>query len=332
MKSFPENMNPDLLIAFLNNETTPEQEVLVREWIDASEENLRQFETIRTIWENSAEALPASDSDVDVAWRKLSNRISQSEKQSRSVPFSKVRLRIAMVAAALVPVILLSVWFLLRKPATEMLTVQTDNDKKEFALSDGTLITLNAHSRLTYPETFDGSDRKVSLDGEAFFNVTHNSEQPFIVNCGNAYVRVTGTSFNVNTHAPDKNIEVFLKTGHVFLVKTDKTDSVALNPGNKGRFDEESNSVLLDTTGSENDLFWMNKTLTYYKTPLGSVFSELRKCYNIDISSEDPAIEELKLTATFNNQPAGEVLDIIAMSFNLSISKSGNQYRISFNE
>lgn len=332
MKPFPENMNPDLLIAFLNNETTPEQDVLVREWIDASEENRKQYEAIRTIWENAAESLPSSDANVDRAWGKLSDRISQSENQGRTVPFKKIRFRRVMVAAGLIPLLLLAIWFLLREPAPVMITARTDNEKKEITLSDGSHIVLNANSQLTYPDEFDGSNRQVSLVGEAFFTVIHNVEQPFIVNTGKSYVRVTGTSFNVNTRAADKQVEVYVKTGKVYLVNSDKTDSIALNPGNKGVFVEETNKVQLDTTASENDLFWMNKTLTYQNTPLKVVFDEIRKYYNVTIEVEDASIEELRLTTNFSDQTAGEVLEVIALSFNLRVEKNGTKYRISFNE
>ena len=86
-------------------------------------------------------------------------------------------------------------------------------------LSDGTEVLLNSDSRLSYPTVFKGKERVVSLEGEAYFNVTKNTEHPFIVKSGNVQVRVLGTEFNMCSYTPD-NVRVTLIEGKVAVSDT----------------------------------------------------------------------------------------------------------------
>lgn len=331
MKHFPENINPDLLIAFLSKETMPEQDLLVKEWIMASEENKKQFEALRSIWENSDGAVPLTDVNTDAAWQKLSGRIEEAEKPVM-LPMKKTGMRRLLIAASLIPLLILVYVFLFRDTEPRLLSVTTGKDKQEITLPDGSKVVLNVNSTLTYPEEFESGNREISLTGEAFFTVSPDKARPFIVNTGQTFVKVTGTSFNVRNDSKSRQVEVFVKTGKVFLVLKDNTDSIALLPGNKGVYNPGSDLLRIDTTSTENDLFWMDRILVYRKTPLNMVFEELGECYGIDIIAEDSTIGELKLTSTFSNQPADEILDVIALSFNLNVSRSGKQYTIGLKE
>ena len=97
-------------------------------------------------------------------------------------------------------------------------------------LSDGTEVLLNSDSRLSYPTVFKGKERVVSLEGEAYFNVTKNTEHPFIVKSGNVQVRVLGTEFNMCSYTPD-NVRVTLIEGKVAVSDTCGLQTVEMKPG-----------------------------------------------------------------------------------------------------
>lgn len=97
-------------------------------------------------------------------------------------------------------------------------------------LSDGTEVLLNSDSRLSYPTVFKGKERVVSLEGEAYFNVTKNTEHPFIVKSGNVQVRVLGTEFNMCSYTPD-NVRVTLIEGKVAVSDTCSLQTVEMKPG-----------------------------------------------------------------------------------------------------
>ncbi|PKP03379.1 MAG: hypothetical protein CVU11_08570 [Bacteroidetes bacterium HGW-Bacteroidetes-6] len=333
MKPYPENMNPDLLVLFLSKETSPEQEELVREWIMQSDENRKQFEEFKEIWEKSENALDQpSDIDTDVAWNKFSARIdSEDAKKTDNQVYIKSKKRPigvwVRVAAVLIPLLAIAYLVIFQNFNPKTIVATTENDKKEIALSDGTQVILNSHSELRYPEKFGSGKRQVELIGEAFFTVTPDKDHPFVISTEKATVTVLGTSFNVKS-ADNKRVEVYVKTGLVLFSSISNQDSVFLEPGMKGILDCSTGKISVDSTDTGNDLFWMNKVLKYQKRPLSDVFNELSEQYNVSIIAADSSIGNLRLTSSFSNNSIDQILEVIGQSFNLTVSKSGTKYTI----
>jgi transmembrane sensor len=194
------------------------------------------------------------------------------------------------------------------------------------------LITLNSGSKLNYPEKFKGSKREVSLEGEAYFDVTPDKEKPFIIHSGDANIRVLGTSFNVNAYENKDEVEVFVKEGRVLLYGYDKssgdTNSVVLAAGEKGFFNKLTSKVRKIQDESLNELFWKTKTLIFSKTELSMVVETLQKFYGVNIVLSNKELLDCRLSATFVNQPIDNIVDIIAKSFNLTITKNGTTYNL----
>ncbi len=334
MKPYPENMNPDLLVLFLSKETSPEQEELVREWIVQSDDNRKQFEELKEIWEKAENALvQPSNIDTDVAWNKFSARIDREDalKTNNRVDIKSKKRPMGVwlrVAAVLIPLFAIAYLVFFQNFGQNTIVATTENNKKEIALSDGTQVTLNSHSELRYPDKFGSGKRQVELIGEAFFTVTPDKEHPFVISTEKATITVLGTSFNVKSVADKKQVEVYVKTGLVLFSSNSKQDSVFLEPGMKGILDYSTGKISVDSTDTGNDLFWMNKVLKYQKIQLSDVFNELSEQYNVSIVVADSSIGNLRLTSTFSNNSIDQILEVIAQSFNLTVSKSGTKYTI----
>lgn len=334
MKPYPENMNPDLLVSFLSKEASPEQETLVREWIMQSDENRQQFEAFQKIWEQSDKALTPVDAiNTDAAWQKFSARVDEDALQAESKPVAATAIKRPMrlllrVAAVLIPVLVLTTLWLFQNRNHTIVVATNESEKSEITLPDGTQVVLNSNSELQYPDAFGSEQRDVKLKGEAFFTVTPDKEHPFVITTSKATIKVLGTSFNVKATDNNNRVEVYVKTGKVLFSSLVKSDSVLLLPDMKGLLDLTSGQLSIDSSGTGNDLYWMNQTLTYRKTKLEDVFAELESRYHISIVVKDSSINNLRLTSTFTNSSVEEMLDIIAQSFNLSVSKSGDEYTV----
>lgn len=157
------------------------------------------------------------------------------------------------------------------------------NATAEVTLADGTEVTLNAGSRLTYPQTFNGKTREVQLQGEAYFKVHHDAHHPFIVHAGGISTKVLGTEFNVRAYA-SADTHVTLLQGSV-LVST-ATASKRIKPGEDAAFTGSSlyiNKVETDafTAWKEGEFYFDNESLL-------DVAKEIGKWYNVSVIFQNP--------------------------------------------
>jgi ferric-dicitrate binding protein FerR (iron transport regulator) len=209
-------------------------------------------------------------------------------------------------------------------------TVSTTENQKnlQVTLSDGSNVILNRNTRLTYRENFGRNGRHVSLSGEAFFEITPDKENPFIIDAGKARVKVLGTSFNVNTSNTDSAVEVFVKTGIVMVSDNEGTRSLTLDPGYIGTMNSGTSDKFINN--DPNYMAWNNGVLIYDRQTLDVVFRDLKKVYNMDIVADDPEILENIWTTNgpVDNQPQETIIRLICGSFNLSYTKDGNVYHL----
>lgn len=160
--------------------------------------------------------------------------------------------------------------------------------KSELLLADGTKVWLNAGSRLAFPTKFSGKKREIFLEGEAYFQVAHNSEQPFIVNAGELDIKVLGTNFNVSAYPTDKAVETVLVEGSVAVSRSKalklRKKEVTLKPNQKATFDKNNNEVTL-TNEPDVDLYiaWTYGWLRYERESLMSVLRKVERYYNVEI-------------------------------------------------
>ena len=142
-------------------------------------------------------------------------------------------------------------------------------------LSDGTEVLLNSDSRLSYPTVFKGKERVVSLEGEAYFNVTKNTEHPFIVKSGNVQVRVLGTEFNMCSYTPD-NVRVTLIEGKVAVSDTCSLQTVEMKPGQSAQLVSDG-TFAVDEVDTETFLYWKEGFFYFDDVALVDMMKEIGK-------------------------------------------------------
>lgn len=333
----PENIDPDLIIAYLNNELDVSQSALLEAWIDASEENRKRYEELKQAWELTDHALllPA-DVDTDKAWQKLSARIENDDQTDtvRQDPTTKPFVRGRMiwrVAASLIPFLLLAYLIYHYTKPIEIQNLVSSEQVLEDTLPDGSAIQLNKNSSLSYRADFGRKSRKIELSGEAFFQVTKDPAREFIVHSGDIRVKVLGTSFYVQAYPDSNQIEVYVKSGKVAQYLMDGArvmDSIFLDPGFIGVYNKREASLTRMAQPNENPWYWSSKTLVFDRSALREVFKILEKTYGIDVIVMNDTIEDLRLTTCLSSLSIDQVMEIIAESFQLNITPKGNSYEI----
>lgn len=158
------------------------------------------------------------------------------------------------------------------------LIVPAEKDYK-ITLSDGTKVWLNAASKLNFPFAFGDTSREVSLDGEAYFEVTKDKDRPFIVHTPHTAVQVLGTKFNVNTYKDQETTS--LVEGKVRLSATD-AHTLELEPGYQGNFDP-AQGFKKTPFRTDKVLSWMNGVYYFHNRPLAEVTDVIQRWFGIKV-------------------------------------------------
>jgi ferric-dicitrate binding protein FerR (iron transport regulator) len=201
---------------------------------------------------------------------------------------------------------------------------------KTVTLPDGTMVSLNSDTKLSYPQKFTGKTREVSFEGEAFFEVKPDKNKPFIIHAGQAQIKVLGTSFNVSAYPQTEQVEVVVETGRVQvseqMTKTVKNNELILTPGDKGTLVYSSHSLHKTTNQNPNYLAWKTRILTFKATSLTEVIGELEKVYKVNIRMADQELGGLLLTAQFNDYSLDFILKVIENTFRIEVKNENGQY------
>ncbi len=305
---------------YLANEATKEEAALLEKWVLESEENKRLFNSYRQTWLLSQSG--KMKVDIDGEWNKIEKILFAEEKIKETVPmYPKKSLRQILKIAAIVLIALTASYFLYRtiaKPAVE--NVVAMESVKSATLPDGTVVSLNKNSVISYPGRFGRKKRKVLLKGEAYFQVKRNEEKPFIIDAEEVEIEVLGTSFNVNARPESPVIEVIVNSGKV-AVRSINGKEVLLVKGERGVFSKSSGSLVKEQNRSRNYLAWKTKKLVFENDKLGDVVKDLSKVYEVKFEFSNDSISDYRLTATFDNLSLDAVLNIIEETFDIKAEK-----------
>lgn len=321
----------DLIAKYLSDECTEEEIKELLKWRDESSKNQLLFNQIKKDLELINLNKSMNKVNVDSAWENLKSRIKEDELDLPLVEETKTRFMLPTVLKyAAVVIITIGLGFFSTKVYQRISDssftthyANLDEQGKEIVLPDGSTVVLNANSKIIYPAAFAEDKRKVKLEGEAFFDVTKNSERPFIIEAKNAEVRVLGTSFNVNASIPGYKVEVFVETGLVQLSrKKDGGEKILINPGDIGILDIKE--LANKKNSDQNIIAWKTKEIVFFEDSIEKVINTLNKVYNTNINCENEEILNLRYTSTFRNQDIDSILNVICLTFNLKIEDTDN--------
>lgn len=200
-----------------------------------------------------------------------------------------------------------------------------DQQWREITLSDGTEITLNNNSQLWVSATYGQPKREVTLKGEAYFEVIHNEDKPFIIHTKGVSIKDLGTAFNVRSIPGKKNVQVAVKSGKVSILqnknpaikKTKEMAKVELTPGQYAYVDLETSSISINEFEVENYFSWMNDRLQFNEATLAKASKQLSRIYNVTFSYAADSLKTLKFSAQFEAESLKRTLAVIALTLSI---------------
>lgn len=330
-------MDHKLLDKYFDDQCSPKELERVLDWFqtDEGQRYLKEdFEREnRYLEEKPASKKSATKIDSEKVFTRIQHHKKQEIKLKPQQKGTHGRWHIARVASIVLIAAVFSFGLYLggvigpekHKP-TYRKYVTAANQQKVFKLSNGVKIWLNEKSVLKVPTHFTRY-RNVTLKGEAYFEVTHNVEHPFVVEANGAIIKDLGTKFNIETDSSAGTIQVAVMEGKVKLKKEGKIyqTSVTLTHNHFGILDLSSGSITIEKGNAENYLSWRTNQLVFQGAPLGQISRQLQRLYNVDISFQAEKLKKIQLTANYEKTKLKTVLTLIANTLDIHFKIDGRR-------
>ena len=278
-------------------------------WISLSDENMSYYLQTKDLITDSSFKSTIEVPELSFDYERISNH------KSTIIPM------IFKIAAALI--ITFGATYLYMNSDVATKHVATISTIETVTLADGSTVTLNNQSQLSYNEDFNSNHRNVVLTGEAYFDIK-KSTTPFKINANGTIIEVLGTKFNVISS--EMRTEVVVASGKVKVTKGDQF--VTLVNGEAAISENEIVAMKNTTTPQDQIASWKSDKWTFRDERLGDVFTFLENTYNVDLKVEDPDIEELRIVSSMSKSSIETILQNIAELYDLKIESSGTTYRI----
>lgn len=319
----------ELIVRYLQQDINEEELSSLEAWLEESMENKSYFFSLKSISDSNWYPFYSQDSMKEAGWRKMKGRINREGIASDNRPAVRSLLFSYLKYAAIILLAIGTGWGINElqgslertshagdKIVYNELRVEKGGRANTLILSDGSKVVLNAATRLRYPTDFNGKNRKIYLDGEAYFEVVKDMEKPFIVKLKKQEITVLGTTFNVKAHSGEEQSIITLLSGRIsleaFNEKGESMSRMFLKPNQKAYADNESGSVSIRNTDASLANSWVKGEYKFKEEPLSSIAGQLENYYGVTIHLNGEKLKNMKYTGTFSlGQDIKEVLHII---------------------
>lgn len=280
-------MKKEILYKFFDGQASAEEKEAVRSWLEASPDHEKELFREREFFD---------------AMILSGNRRQGVQAKRFHGFFRKIAREAGKIAAVVAIVVACGSYFYqweMRKVAgaTNTITVPA-GQRVNLTLPDGTNVWLNANSEMRYPAVFSKEERKIVLDGEAYFEVTHNAHKPFIVQTSKCNVEVLGTKFNVEAYSNSADFCTSLMEGSVKVwSKLNPAEKLVLSPNHQTSLVDGHLQTKLIT---DFDLFrWKEGLICFRNMNFNELMVRFEKCYGIHIVIENEKLNRYVCSGKF---------------------------------
>jgi len=335
----PDAINWELLDRFFAGECTPAERADVLHWLETHPLPAKYVDALKQAMQLGDHPGAPGAWETDASWVRLAQTTGIAPEPRPVAPLHLVPRRRRwslpsgpplMRVAALVVLLLGSgaLWWSVsrHKPVAMREFTTARGQRAEMRLADGTRILLSVDSKLRVPGDYGAVARDVYVDGEAYFEVTHDATKPFAVHAANALVRDLGTRFGVRAYAGEQRVRVVVAEGKVALRSVAAVDTIStpvLTPGDLGRLDPSGALTVAQGVNVQRYLSWTNGRLAFQDAPLREVLPDLARWYDLDLTLAAASLGDRRLTFDVDGEPLTQVLDGIALLAHARYERSG---------
>lgn len=341
------------LIKILKDEANELEKEFFNNWLEESDDHKEEFGRVALLWEKIGNQPTPLSPDLIEEWNKLENKLlkefqtinsfqestnrTSSNRINKSYPtiFEKTKSKKFILFSRSAAIIILSLiaYYFITQPVKVNTNAETaplkqyefktkKGEKATIPLSDGSFVYLNADSKLIYPQLFRDNKRLVKLEGEGYFIIKSNLEQPFIVQTDDKFTEVKGTEFNLRYRY--NRLSLVVTRGKVVLYNEDSSKFVRVEKDEMiiAQRDKFSRPVKVDT---KLYTAWRENKISFVETPLSEIADELERIYNVDIMVKNKKLTSKTLTGYFDSNSLDEILEKISIALDFNFQRNGKK-------
>lgn len=306
----------DHLVDFVTGAASADDAAAIRARIAIDPALRREVDDLRTAWSTRA---PHGTWDHRTAWARVAARSAVAAKAPRTWHWMA---RVSAVAAAVLVLVggillrsLVSHHTSLAPAARDYATVP--GQRATVVLPDGTRLVLGPDTRVRVSAGFAHPRREVGVEGEAYFEVTHDTRHPFVVRAANTVTEDLGTRFAVRAYPGDTGVRVVVAEGMVAVralrpgADPRAVPASVLTRGSLAEVDGSGATRVTPGVDADALVAWRGGQLAFHDTPLRDVVTELARWYGADIRLGDATLGWRPVTVTFAGEPAGDAVDMV---------------------
>ena len=322
-------ISEEVLAAYLRGELNAAEAAAVEAWYDASAANRKLLGEVYYILYVNDRINDTAGIDVERSLRQFKRRMHAGRR------ISLRRIAVRAAAAAAVAVILLAggvTTVSLSKRLAQPLTVITHlGERSQVVLPDGTKVWLNSASSVEYVAPFFSRERRVKMDGEAYFEVQHDAQAPFVVSTNGLDIKVLGTRFNIRNDDNDHRITTVLLEGAVKAYASgDEKAAVRLRPSQQLVFDTRTGAMrLTDEPSADRSINWIDGRFCFQHDTFAEIVAELKRYYNVDIRFMDDALRSERFSGDFRVKDGiYHIMSVLQLTYKFTYKVVGNDIEI----
>jgi transmembrane sensor len=331
-----ETMNWETIARYLAGESQAEEQAAVRQWLAAHPADAQMIGALDDVLgplTPGPESLAAIDVEAALAKSKARRATepasSRPADQTRVLPFGRRSVNWIPIAAAAGIVLVAGIWWSRpsSQPTTPVTTIASRTlttpvgGRDSLVLPDGSQVMLGPGSSLVMAQGYGQTERRISLTGEAFFTVAHDAAKPFVVVANGAELRDVGTAFVV--HSDGGGVRVAVTEGVVELT-VGRQAATRLNAGDAASISPAGAVVAQRGVGARDDLAWTTGRLVFRDAPLTEVAEDLQRWYGVHLDIRDASLSRRPLSATFDGDSLGSVLQVISGALGATFERRGD--------
>lgn len=331
-----------LIVRYVAGECSEREAAEVRALIAIDEQKGKLYDEVRELWELSQSGIARENAEG--AWQNLNQRIQRNPEvislADARAAYRRSRgrggLRRTVSIAAVLAIVVVSAIVAVQLTPDELINVRNADyevytarrgEHTSVPLPDGSVVLLNADSRLTVPSTFGSETRDVYLEGQAYFEVESSAGLPFTVQTELANVRVMGTTFDVDAYPEMDQMQVVVASGEVRVQSNrEKEDrALVLKPRDIGLVLGTGEQIVRRDVDVRRFFAWKEGRLHFENADFEDVARSLERWYDLEIDLTQKSHKPDGLTASFRDEPVDEVLGVVSMALNLNYERHGRR-------
>ena len=311
----------EVLIRYCAGQATEQECKVVEAWLLQAKEHEQLLKQLLSLSWNADLLRVMPQVDTEKAWQQVSQKL---QGETINLP-RRLWIYFQRVAAILLLPLIMTfsvLYYYAGHPAKEesdrLVEVRTNPGMTtQLDLPDGTPVHLNSESVLRYPVAFAEAERRVELEGEAYFEVEKDPKRPFVVKAPHqTEIEVLGTTFNLEAYSSEPELHATLLTGKIRFAYTKgtATQAVELEPGYKLIYDVATAMPHLLTTKGETEVAWKDGKIIFDATPLPEALRMLEKRFHVRLNLRNSRLQDEAFSGTFTTQRLERILEVFRLS------------------